>query len=296
MSRLASSALDAQSDMAGLFTFGCSMNTLKEKLDTVERNKLRKLEVVVAEGITSFLAVGEALKEIRDLKLYRESHKTFEKYVDQKWGMQKSQAYRLIDASVVSQNLSPMGDKNERVAEITTERQLRELKDVPVESIEAVVNKAADIAGEKTITASDIKQAREEVLSEPEPSFEVPGHNSDQWQDVDDTPEPEPAKPDTPQSDDPKALQAPIQAVATQLNGMLKELKRLSDHTGGEWLDISDLETQIEALKYSIRQSIYWMDCMDCGGKGCKTCRQIGWLSLDRKKHLTQAQKDLVGA
>ena len=93
----------------------------------------------------------------------------------------------------------------------------------------------------------------------------------------------------------PQALQAPIQAVATQLTGILKELKRLSDCTGGQWLDISDLETQIKQLSYSIRQSIYWIDCMDCGGKGCKTCRQLGWLSLDRKKHLTQAQKDLVG-
>ena len=60
---------------------------LKEKLDTVERSKLRKLESVVAEGISSFVVVGEALKEIRDAKLYRESHKTFEKYVDDKWSM-----------------------------------------------------------------------------------------------------------------------------------------------------------------------------------------------------------------
>lgn len=291
MSRLAYSALDAQSDIAGalqIWMYG--MNALKEKLDTVERNKLRKLESVVAEGITSFLAVGDALKEIRDAKLYRESHKSFEKYVSDKWSMQKSQAYRLIDASVVSQNLSPMGDKNERVSEITTERQLRELKDVPAESIEAVVNKAADIAGEKTITASDIKQAREEVLANPK---QEPAKEPDAWQDVDDTPEPETSKPE--QAETPQALQAPIQAVATQLTAMLKELKRLSDCIGGEWLDITDLETQIGTLKYSIRQSIYWRDCMDCGGKGCKTCRQIGWLSLDRKKHLTQAQKDLVG-
>jgi hypothetical protein len=96
-------------------------------------------------------------------------------------------------------------------------------------------------------------------------------------------------------TDSPQALAAPIQAVATQLNGMLKELKRLADHTGGEWLDLTDLETQINLLKHSIRQSVYWMDCMDCGGKGCKTCRKLGWLSLDRKKYLTQEQKDKVG-
>jgi hypothetical protein len=124
---------------------------------------------------------------------------------------------------------------------------------------------------------------------------------ADAWQDVNDIetdPEPdaeELIKPE--QAETPQALSAPIQAVATRIHAELKELKRLSDHTGGEWLGlhISELETQITALKYSIRQTIYWMDCMDCGGKGCKTCRQIGWLSLDRQKHLTQAQKDLVG-
>ena len=130
----------------------------------------------------------------------------------------------------------------------------------------------------------DAWQDVNDIETDPEP---------DAWEDVDDTPEPQ-AKRE--QAETPQALQAPIQAVATQLNGMLKELKRLSDCTGGEWLDVTDLETQIKQLSYSIRQSIYWMDCMDCGGKGCKTCRQIGWLSLDRKKHLTQAQKDVVKA
>lgn len=157
------------------------MNTaVKEKLDTVERSKLRKLESVVAEGISSFVVVGEALKEIRDTKLYRESHKTFEKYVDDKWSMGRSYANRLIASADVSKVLVPMGTKNERVAEINTERQLRELKDVPAESMEAVVNKAADIAGDDPITASDIKQAREEVLS---PS-------KYDWVDADDEPEP----------------------------------------------------------------------------------------------------------
>ena len=132
-----------------------------------------------------------------------------------------------------------------------------------------------------------------EPKPEPTQAKPQPAKEPDVWEDVDDTPEPEQAKPE--QAETPQALQAPIQAVATQLTAMLKELKRLSDCTGGEWLDVTDLETQIKQLSYSIRQSIYWIDCMDCGGKGCKTCRQLGWLSLDRKKHLTQAQKDLVG-
>ena len=165
---------------------------LKEKLDTVERSKLRKLESVVAEGISSFVVVGEALKEIRDAKLYRESHKTFEKYVDQKWGIERRRAYQLIDASEASKKLCNTVSQNARAAEITNARQLCELKDVPAESMEAVVNKAADIAGDDPITASDIKQAREEVLS---PS-------KDAWEDVDDELE---TQPESQAKADPKA-------------------------------------------------------------------------------------------
>jgi hypothetical protein len=163
------------------------MNALKEKLDVTERGRLRKLELVVAEGMSSFVAVGEALKEIRDSKLYREAYKTFDKYVSDKWSMQKSQAYRLIDASVANQNLSHNVGEKSRASEITNPRQLCELKNVPVESIEAVVDKAAEIAGYDKITASDLKQARQEVLGEV--TATATEHQQDVWEDVDDEPE-----------------------------------------------------------------------------------------------------------
>ncbi len=269
------------------------MSGLKEKLDTIERNKLRKLESTIADGIASFIVVGEALKEIRDAKLYRESYKTFEKYVDEKWGMQKSQAYRLIDASVVSQNLSPIGDKNERVAEIKTESQLRELKDVPVEAIEAVVNKAADIAGDERITASDIKQAREEVLApekKPEPTKDV-------WEDVDDELAAKTSKPlpKTVMSQKPEQLVANIQAVGESLLALIKEMDRLSDQVGGEWIDMQEVETRAKSLRKLIRGFAHWVDCPECNGKGCGGCKKRGWLCVDRKQFLDQRQKDLLG-
>jgi hypothetical protein len=142
------------------------MNALKEKLDVSERTKFRKLQAIIAEGISSFVVVGNALKEIRDSKLYREEYKTFEKYVSDKWKMQKSQAYRLIDSSVINQNLSHIVGQSSRVSEIVNPRQLCELKDVPAESMAPVVERAAAIAGKDKITASDLKQARQEVLGE----------------------------------------------------------------------------------------------------------------------------------
>lgn len=158
------------------------MTAIKEQLDVTERGKLRKLESIVAEGISSFVVVGEALKEIRDGKLYREAYKTFERYVDEKWGLVRQRAYQLIDAADAKANLSTVVDKNERASEIKTERQFRELKDVPTDSIEAVVEKAAEIAGDEPITASDLKRARVEILEQPSSVKDV----AIEWQDVDD--------------------------------------------------------------------------------------------------------------
>jgi len=73
----------------------------------------------------------------------------------------------LIDASDVKKDLLPMGNKNPKVGEITTERQLRELASVPHESLEDVVEKASEIAGDAPLTAKVLKEAREQVL-EPE--------------------------------------------------------------------------------------------------------------------------------
>ena len=111
-----------------------------------------------------------------------------------------------------------------------------------------------------TRTGKDGKEYTQPVKPKPEPkkaAAEVV------YEDVEVEPEVVESK-----SEHPKDLSAPIQAVATQLNGMLKQLSKLADDRGGEWLNMQDLETKIDALKFSIRQSIYWVDCMDCSGKG----------------------------
>jgi hypothetical protein len=283
------------------------------KLNVVERRELQSLEEIIQRSLNTLIESGAALLSIRDKKLWRETHKSFEAYVRDKWGFEKNYANKIIASSETVKKLGTIVPKTPKALEITTEGQLRELTGVPSESLAAVVKQAAKLAGDDVITAKDIRQAKEQVLEskpkadpKPEPKDEVPealqdfeseyraeslsyAQTEDHWEDVDEGP----SKPE--QAETPQALIAPIQAVATHFNGHLKELKRLRDCVGGEWLDITDLETQIKLLNDSIRKSVYWIDCMDCGGKGCKTCRQLGWLSLDRKKYLTQEQKDKVG-
>jgi len=79
----------------------------------------------------------EALAEIRDAKLYRIEHKTFEEYCRTKWNFTKTQANRLIGAAQVTENLTPMGVKP------NTESQARPLTKLPPDKQPEAWSKAA---------------------------------------------------------------------------------------------------------------------------------------------------------
>jgi hypothetical protein len=76
--------------------------------------------------------VGTALLQIRDERLYRATHATFEEYCRQRWQWSRIHVHRQIEAARVAENLVPMGTKP------TSERQVRPLTQLePEEQKEA---------------------------------------------------------------------------------------------------------------------------------------------------------------
>ena len=74
-------------------------------------DRLRLLEKVIDRSRRRFCETGTALRKIRDEKLYKLAlFHSFGSYVGHRREMGKSQAYRLIEASRVLENLSPIGD------------------------------------------------------------------------------------------------------------------------------------------------------------------------------------------
>lgn len=80
------------------------------ELTTQESIELEHAEAAIRDGLQTFAEVGAALIAIRDNRLYRERHRTFEEYCSERWGMARGHAYRLIDVAGVMQDLSPIGD------------------------------------------------------------------------------------------------------------------------------------------------------------------------------------------
>lgn len=71
-----------------------------------ERNELERCEVVIKQGLETFIEVGQALLTIREKRLYRLEFGTFEDYCLGKWAIERRHAYRLMDASTAVLNVS----------------------------------------------------------------------------------------------------------------------------------------------------------------------------------------------
>jgi len=122
-----------------------------EILNIEESHELERCEVVIKQGLQTFIEVGQALMTIKEKRLYRINFKTFEDYCVGMWAFKRSEAYRLIDASVVISNLSPIGDILPK-----TESQTRPLTSLEPEIQKEVWKEVVETHGEN-ITATKVQ-------------------------------------------------------------------------------------------------------------------------------------------
>lgn len=140
-------------------------------LNVLENKSLRKLERTISDGLKSFVEVGQALAEIRDSRLYRESHKSFEAYCLDRWQFKRQRAYELIEASGVAERVSEISDtlpKESHAAELAalpTEQQAEAWAEVTTETDKP--------------TAAKVREVVERRLPDKEVRIPVPEYGDD---------------------------------------------------------------------------------------------------------------------
>ncbi len=68
-------------------------------LTASEQGYLEEYETILEHGLATFFEVGNALLQIRENRLYRSAHQTFEQYCQARWSIGRSYAWRLIGAA-----------------------------------------------------------------------------------------------------------------------------------------------------------------------------------------------------
>ncbi|MBE8992680.1 hypothetical protein [Nostoc sp. LEGE 12450] len=111
----------------------------------------------------AFFEAGKALTELRDRRLYRSTHKTFEDYCRDRFGHSRRQSYLLMDAAVVFDNLLEKCDPMDHILP-TSERQVRPMTKLEPQEQQEVWLRAVELAGGKVPTGRIVKDVVQRIM------------------------------------------------------------------------------------------------------------------------------------
>lgn len=138
-------------------------------LSSSELSRMGQLEETIRASMQSFVEVGAALKEIRDARLYRSTHGTFEAYCLAKWGIKRAYAYRVIAGAEVVENLSTIVDRLP-----TGEGQCQPLASLAPVQQQTAWAAAVEKAGDSPVTAKIVSATVAELFPKSAPSASEP--------------------------------------------------------------------------------------------------------------------------
>ncbi len=138
----------------------------------------------------AFWEAGRALKQLRDKRLYRSTHKTFEEYCKDRFGFERRHPYRLINAAEVVDRLiqmCPNGAQAENTqmcpngSQIlpTSERQVRPLTKLEPEQQLQAWSKAVESAGGKRPSGRIVKDIVQIIKERTQKAVPNPYHVGD---------------------------------------------------------------------------------------------------------------------
>lgn len=132
------------------------------ELSRSQRARLKSLCLTIHQGLSTFLEVGNALRLLRDERLYVEGHKTFESFMKAEFGLPKSVGYQYIQASEAREAMSAIADKT---ALPELEAHYREIVKAPADKMPEVLHRVTERVKEegRKPTSKDYKAAVAEV-------------------------------------------------------------------------------------------------------------------------------------
>lgn len=132
----------------------------REAMSAREKKLFIAKERVLEHHFGTFRHAGEALLAIRDQRLYREHHATFETYCRERWDMSKTQANRLISAAQVVGNIAT--PQNAAFVSRLTEGSVRPLTTLKPETQKKVVAQLEQ-KGARDITAKLVQDTARQI-------------------------------------------------------------------------------------------------------------------------------------
>lgn len=228
-------------------------------LTEAEEKTLATQEKIITAGVKTVFAVGEALRIIRDGKLYRDSHPTFEDYCREKWNLSRPRAYQLAEQSETVKDLSTMVDKRQKNPVIPqNERQIRPLSGLPKEEKQAAWKEATKDTTTPTgaqVSAAVVKVKTGLNLPIDDRGVTLPADKVALWNRRD--------------------IFDEIAKLVSKARCMVQQAQKDDDELFVA-MSFSDVLVKLNSVYYSITSTKPIYVCPMCQGQGCRTCKKLG--------------------
>lgn len=230
-------------------------------LTTVEVNRLEHLESVIEKGVSTFMAVGNALAEIRTSRLYREQYETFEQYCLERWEFTAARGRQLMSAVEAIASLPEHLPKPARAAHAEALAAVDEddRADVWMDALEEAESE------DRPVTTADVKAAAARRKDDAKSAASLGERNLAELEPI-------------------------LKETLAALKAAMTAAERLAQTSASQWL-----LTQGSALLKHIRDARDHVSacrpagiCPLCGGEGCKRCFGTGWLNKTRMQQETK--------
>jgi len=121
---------------------------------------LHALELIIAKGKATFVEVGLALWRVREAKLYKLTHSTWEAWIRDRWWASKRYADRQIAAARFTVQMGT-------VVPIATEHQAHVLSTMPEDERDEVLEQAQELAGSGDVEPEHVAEAIRQTKAKP---------------------------------------------------------------------------------------------------------------------------------
>ncbi len=283
-------------------------------LTAEQQTRQDQLCQIVDDAILSLVSAGKALETIRDERLYEEE--TFEEFVKERFGVEKKWAHRKIEAAGIADELQANGLPIPRSESHYTELSKFKEEELRVQIWHRVVQESPVMIDGETpmVSASQIKKIANEVIKPSGASARnitedakeniakarvvVTTHEQERLGELHPTHQAvatERLKTDdktldeiiedveeTVAEDAPEIEELMRQhntAVESWVRAVRKEYDKMVQ---SPWIDQSTrqmLLSQLNAVFATMRLHKAHDRCTECGGTGCDSCRQTGWMT-----------------
>ena len=257
---------------------------MPNELTNTDTTRLRECEDKIDRSLRSFVDIGDALLEIRESRLYRDEHTTFERYCQERWNITKSRANQLISASRLVQNLESSDSAGVLPSSESVARELQRVEGTRVGDVWNRVVETAPVGSnnEAVVTARHVRETIEQLTTGTTPRPPTDGS----LRDADGAEIPECVVPE-------HETGLELGRVAAEVSQVAAKVRHMEGRRGMALVSHQEIGRLLQQVHEEIRFGAFHVVCPGCFGTGaifdgtpCTNCRETGY--LNRRMHAMQ--------